>query len=251
LFWLSNCPIVLNRRFCTRRAPTCICISHMDAGLFVARDACQHPLLQVMTRWLQDDNSVHHLAHEVGVSRWCNGARRAVVILQNLRKQVVEQIRHILGWDSMRTLSMSMPRLIARTSRSTALKDAQRCGSWHLSDRVTRKNTICIGPENVQPNDRSIKMKALVGAATLLAAASACAAPPHGNNGRHVDEQGMTLYVFSGASDAKSCEGDCARNFPPALASFSDMPGNKFGIVNAAGGERNSGRMMANHSIAA
>lgn len=54
----------------------------MDAGLFVARDACQHPLLRVMTWWLQDDNSVHHLAHEVGVNRWCNGARRAVVMLQ-------------------------------------------------------------------------------------------------------------------------------------------------------------------------
>jgi predicted lipoprotein with Yx(FWY)xxD motif len=83
-------------------------------------------------------------------------------------------------------------------------------------------------------------MKALGGVATLVAVASACAAPPHVSEGRLVDEHGMTLYAFSGqgAPDAKSCEGDCARNFPPALASPGDTPNKKLGLVDTSGGAR-------------
>ncbi|MFP3647292.1 transcriptional regulator [Paraburkholderia sp. SIMBA_054] len=41
-----------------------------------------------------------------------------------------------------------------------------------------------------------------------------------------VDGHGMTLYVFdgNGMPDAKSGEGDCERNFPPALAAPGDKP---------------------------
>jgi predicted lipoprotein with Yx(FWY)xxD motif len=83
-------------------------------------------------------------------------------------------------------------------------------------------------------------MKALVGLVTLLAAVSASAASPRVNNGRLVDENGMTLYLFSGqgAPDARSCEGDCARNFPPALASPGDTPRDKLGLVDTANGQR-------------
>jgi len=50
----------------------------------------------------------------------------------------------------------------------------------------------------------------------------------------------MTLYFFSGqgAPDSKSCEGHCARNFPPALASAGDTPGNTLGLVDSAEGAR-------------
>ncbi len=62
--------------------------------------------------------------------------------------------------------------------------------------------------------------------AEFLAATPARAAAPHANDGILVDEHGMTLYVFDGKEmpDAKSCEGDCERNFPPALASPGDRP---------------------------
>ena len=69
-------------------------------------------------------------------------------------------------------------------------------------------------------------MKAVPMLAVLLAATSAMAAAPHVSDGRLVDEHGMTVYVFDGkgAPDARSCEGDCERNFPPALAAPGDRP---------------------------
>lgn len=61
-------------------------------------------------------------------------------------------------------------------------------------------------------------MKAVPMLAVLLATTFAMAAAPHVSDGRLVDGHGMTLHVFDGkgASDARSCEGDCERNFPPA-----------------------------------
>ncbi|GJH13078.1 regulatory protein ChrI [Caballeronia novacaledonica] len=83
-------------------------------------------------------------------------------------------------------------------------------------------------------------MKVLIGTALLLTAASSYAAPPYMSDGRLVDEHGMTLYIFSGqgAPDAKSCEGDCPRNFPPALASPGDTPNHKLGLVHTTEGAR-------------
>lgn len=83
-------------------------------------------------------------------------------------------------------------------------------------------------------------MKTPIGIAALCAAASALAAPPHTSEGRLVDEHGMTLYVFDGqgAPDAKSCEGDCARNFPPALASPGDRPSGSLQLVDRGNGDR-------------
>ncbi|MFP3558483.1 hypothetical protein SB861_48650 [Paraburkholderia sp. SIMBA_049] len=54
--------------------------------------------------------------------------------------------------------------------------------------------------------------------AGLLTATAAIAGAPRASDGSLVDEHGMTLYVFdgNGMPDAKSCEGDCERNFPPA-----------------------------------
>lgn len=83
-------------------------------------------------------------------------------------------------------------------------------------------------------------MKVLIGAALLLTAASSYAAPPHMSDGRLVDEHGMTLYMFNGqgAPDAKSCEGDCPRNFPPALAESGDAPSGSLQLVKTGNGER-------------
>jgi predicted lipoprotein with Yx(FWY)xxD motif len=69
-------------------------------------------------------------------------------------------------------------------------------------------------------------MRALPILEGFLAATSALAAARHESDGMLVDEHGMTLYEFDGKEkpDAKSCEGDCARNFPPALAAPGDRP---------------------------
>ena len=83
-------------------------------------------------------------------------------------------------------------------------------------------------------------MNTLMGIAVLSAATSTFAAPPHVSDGRLVDEHGMTLYVFGGqgAPDAKSCEGDCARNFPPALASPDDKASGSLQLVDTGNGDR-------------
>ncbi|APR34842.1 COG4315 family predicted lipoprotein [Paraburkholderia sp. SOS3] len=81
-------------------------------------------------------------------------------------------------------------------------------------------------------------MKVLVGIAVLLAFTGAHAKTPHVNDGVLVDDDGMTLYTFggSGPPDPKSCEGDCARNFPPALAAPGDRPSSEFTLVPMANG---------------
>ncbi|CAL8481477.1 transcriptional regulator [Caballeronia sp. S22] len=83
-------------------------------------------------------------------------------------------------------------------------------------------------------------MKTLIGIAALSAVTSTFAAPPHVSDGRLVDDHGMTLYVFGGqgAPDAKSCEGDCARNFPPALASKDDKASGLLQLVDTGNGDR-------------
>lgn len=72
-----------------------------------------------------------------------------------------------------------------------------------------------------------------------LAVPSAVAAAPHASEGILVDEQGMTLYVFAGKSgpDAKSCDGNCERNFPPALAASDDKPVGMLTLVPGRGGK--------------
>ncbi|SAL81773.1 lipoprotein [Caballeronia choica] len=81
-------------------------------------------------------------------------------------------------------------------------------------------------------------MKALLMLTGLLAATSALAAPPHVSSGMLVDGHGMTLYVFDGKGlpDAKFCEGDCERNFPPALAAPGDKPSGELTLTLAPNG---------------
>lgn len=81
-------------------------------------------------------------------------------------------------------------------------------------------------------------MKALSMLAGLLAINTAFAAVPHESNGMLVDEHGMTLYVFDGKGkpDPKSCEGDCERNFPPALAAPGDKPSDALTLTPAPHG---------------
>jgi predicted lipoprotein with Yx(FWY)xxD motif len=82
--------------------------------------------------------------------------------------------------------------------------------------------------------------ESLIGIAVLFTVASAIAAPSHVMDGRLVDEHRMTLYVCraQGAPDAKSCEGGCARNLPPALASSDDKASGSLELVDSGNGDR-------------
>ncbi|SAL86015.1 lipoprotein [Caballeronia choica] len=74
----------------------------------------------------------------------------------------------------------------------------------------------------------------------VLISTQAGAAPPHMSDGMLVDDHGMTLYAFAGhgSPDATACEGDCERNFPPAIADPSDKPTARLSIIKTAKGER-------------
>jgi predicted lipoprotein with Yx(FWY)xxD motif len=93
---------------------------------------------------------------------------------------------------------------------------------------------------NVRKEERNTTMKTLIGITVLSSTASVFAAPPHVSDSRLVDGQGMTLYVFGGpgAPDTKSCEGDCARNFPPALASTGDKASGSLQLIDLSNGDR-------------
>lgn len=60
-------------------------------------------------------------------------------------------------------------------------------------------------------------------ALTAAIARPAAAEPPQAGNGKLVDEDHMTLYVFDHDAPGKStCNGTCAANWPPALADAYD-----------------------------
>ncbi|AOJ12726.1 hypothetical protein [Burkholderia vietnamiensis] len=68
-------------------------------------------------------------------------------------------------------------------------------------------------------------MKTMMVALALTAAIArpAAAEPPQVGDGKLVDEQRMTLYVFDHDAPGKStCTGACVANWPPALADGYD-----------------------------
>ena len=82
-----------------------------------------------------------------------------------------------------------------------------------------------------------LKSLAFVAAAAVLAAGTAFAAEPAGPapkaaNGVYVTAKGMTLYTFDKDAAGKSnCNGKCAENWPPALASDGAKPSGAWTIV--------------------
>ncbi|MBS0523649.1 MAG: hypothetical protein JSS04_08440 [Proteobacteria bacterium] len=74
------------------------------------------------------------------------------------------------------------------------------------------------------------KSLVFIAAAAVLAAGTAFAAEPAGpapkaSNGVYVTAKGMTLYTFDKDTAGKSaCNGKCAENWPPALASDGAKP---------------------------
>lgn len=79
-------------------------------------------------------------------------------------------------------------------------------------------------------------MKTMLFAVALTAAIArpAAAEPPQVGDGKLVDDEHMTLYVFDRDAPGKSaCTGTCAANWPPALADAYDKPSGALSVVRA------------------
>ncbi|WP_175773745.1 COG4315 family predicted lipoprotein [Burkholderia multivorans] len=85
-------------------------------------------------------------------------------------------------------------------------------------------------------------MKTMLFAVALTAAIArpAAAEPPQVGDGKLVDGDHMTLYVFDRDAPGKSaCTGTCAANWPPALADAYDKPSGALSVV-----ARDDGKMQ-------
>jgi predicted lipoprotein with Yx(FWY)xxD motif len=73
----------------------------------------------------------------------------------------------------------------------------------------------------------------IAGAAMLLATGTAMSADPvKTQGGMFVNATGMTLYTFDKDTEGKSvCNGPCAANWPPLMASASDKPAGNWTII--------------------
>lgn len=81
-----------------------------------------------------------------------------------------------------------------------------------------------------------LKITAFAAIAALAAGAAFAAEPagpaPKASNGMLVTAKGMTLYTFDKDAAGKSaCSGQCAVNWPPALASDDAKPAGPWTIV--------------------
>src|SRR3569833_3356863 len=81
----------------------------------------------------------------------------------------------------------------------------------------------------------------LAGLALLVACATPNAAPVAMQSGVLTNADGMTLYVFDkdAANSSKSaCNGDCATNWPPLMATVGDKTNNNNSIITRDDGSR-------------
>lgn len=89
---------------------------------------------------------------------------------------------------------------------------------------------------------RLTTLLALLGSSTLIACSSMTAtAPTRTSDGVLVGPNGMTLYTFDrdAAGSGKSvCNGPCATNWPPLMASATDRGSSGYGVVTRDDGSR-------------
>jgi predicted lipoprotein with Yx(FWY)xxD motif len=73
---------------------------------------------------------------------------------------------------------------------------------------------------------------ALLAASAVHAAEPASATPPMAKGGMFVTAKGMTLYTFAKDTAGKSvCNGQCATNWPPAIAGDGAKPAGDWTLV--------------------
>jgi predicted lipoprotein with Yx(FWY)xxD motif len=88
----------------------------------------------------------------------------------------------------------------------------------------------------------SLRLAALAAAALLAACASMMSpGPAKVADGVYVGPNGMTLYTFDRdavGSGKSACNGPCATNWPPLMASASDSPSGEWTVVTRDDGSR-------------
>ena len=88
---------------------------------------------------------------------------------------------------------------------------------------------------------RLAKFASLAAAVLLAACASMYGGPARVSDGVFVGPSGMTLYTFDRdtvASGKSSCNGPCATNWPPLMASASDSGAGDWSVVVRDDGSR-------------
>jgi predicted lipoprotein with Yx(FWY)xxD motif len=84
--------------------------------------------------------------------------------------------------------------------------------------------------------------KALICAVAFALPFAAFAEQPKVENNMLVDEHGMALYTFdndmSGTDGKSACKGQCATNWPAAIADDYDKAGGDLSLVDAGDGKR-------------
>ena len=81
----------------------------------------------------------------------------------------------------------------------------------------------------------------LAGLALLVACATTHAAPANVHAGVLTNPDGMTLYVFdkdAAGSGKSACNGDCAVNWPPLIATAGDKASGDYSIITRDDGSR-------------
>ena len=81
----------------------------------------------------------------------------------------------------------------------------------------------------------------LAGLVLLVACATPNAAPVPMQSGVLTNADGMTLYVFdkdAAGSGKSACNGDCATNWPPLMATASDKASGDYSIITRDDGSR-------------
>jgi len=81
----------------------------------------------------------------------------------------------------------------------------------------------------------------LAGLVLLVACATPNAAPVAMQSGVLTNADGMTLYVFdkdAAGSGKSACNGDCATNWPPLMATTGDKASGDYSIITRDDGSR-------------
>jgi predicted lipoprotein with Yx(FWY)xxD motif len=88
---------------------------------------------------------------------------------------------------------------------------------------------------------RTLSLSALTLAALLAAGSASAADPATAKNGMLAGDKGMTLYTFDKdtANSGKSvCNGQCAKNWPPLMATASDKAMGNWTVVSRDDGTK-------------
>ena len=88
---------------------------------------------------------------------------------------------------------------------------------------------------------KTLLTSALASLALLAACATPYAAPVNMQSGVLTNADGMTLYVFdkdAAGAGKSACNGDCATNWPPLMATAGDKASGDYSIITRDDGSR-------------